>query len=54
MGFVFGPLPSRRLGQSLGVDPLPLKNKVCNWNCIYCQLGRTVPLSNERSEYFPR
>ncbi len=52
MGFVFGPLPSRRLGQSLGVDPLPLK--VCNWNCIYCQLGRTVPLTNERREYFPR
>jgi wyosine [tRNA(Phe)-imidazoG37] synthetase (radical SAM superfamily) len=42
------------LGQSLGVDPLPLKNKVCNWNCVYCQLGRTVPLANERSEYFPR
>jgi len=52
MSFVFGPLPSRRLGQSLGVDPLPLK--VCNWNCVYCQLGRTVPLSNERREYFPR
>ena len=52
MGFVFGPLPSRRLGQSLGVDPLPLK--ICNWNCIYCQLGRTVPLTNERREYFPR
>jgi wyosine [tRNA(Phe)-imidazoG37] synthetase (radical SAM superfamily) len=52
MSFVFGPLPSRRLGQSLGVDPLPLK--ICNWNCIYCQLGRTTPLSNERREYFPR
>ncbi len=52
MNFVFGPLPSRRLGQSLGIDPLPLK--VCNWNCVYCQLGRTVPLSNERREFFPR
>jgi wyosine [tRNA(Phe)-imidazoG37] synthetase (radical SAM superfamily) len=52
MSFVFGPLPSRRLGQSLGVDPLPLK--VCNWNCVYCQLGRTTPLSNTRGEYFPR
>jgi wyosine [tRNA(Phe)-imidazoG37] synthetase (radical SAM superfamily) len=52
MSFVFGPLPSRRLGQSLGVDPLPLK--ICNWNCVYCQLGRTAPLSNERREYFPR
>jgi len=54
MGFVFGPLPSRRLGQSLGVDPLPSKVKICNWNCVYCQLGRTVPLSNERAEYAPR
>ncbi len=52
MSFVFGPLPSRRLGQSLGVDPLPLK--ICNWNCVYCQLGRSVPLTNERREYFPR
>jgi wyosine [tRNA(Phe)-imidazoG37] synthetase (radical SAM superfamily) len=54
MGFVFGPLPSRRLGQSLGVDPLPGQAKICNWNCVYCQLGRTIPLSNERREYFPR
>jgi wyosine [tRNA(Phe)-imidazoG37] synthetase (radical SAM superfamily) len=52
MPYVFGPVPSRRLGQSLGVDPLPLK--VCNWNCVYCQLGRTVPLCNERREFFPR
>lgn len=52
MKFVFGPLPSRRLGQSLGVDPLPSTTKLCNWNCVYCQLGRTVPLANERKEYF--
>jgi wyosine [tRNA(Phe)-imidazoG37] synthetase (radical SAM superfamily) len=52
MKYVFGPVPSRRLGQSLGVDPVPLKT--CNWNCIYCQLGRTLPLINERKEYFPR
>jgi wyosine [tRNA(Phe)-imidazoG37] synthetase (radical SAM superfamily) len=52
MKFVYGPVPSRRLGQSLGVDPIPLKT--CNWNCVYCQLGRTVPLINERREYFPR
>lgn len=36
---VFGPVPSRRLGRSLGVDPLPLKT--CNFSCVYCQLGRT-------------
>lgn len=52
MKYVFGPVPSRRLGQSLGIDPVPLKT--CNWNCVYCQLGRTIPLVNERREYFPR
>jgi len=52
MNYVFGPVPSRRLGQSLGIDTIPLKT--CNWNCVYCQLGRTVPLTNERREYIPR
>jgi wyosine [tRNA(Phe)-imidazoG37] synthetase (radical SAM superfamily) len=50
--YVFGPVPSRRLGKSLGIDPIPLKT--CNWNCVYCQLGRSKPLRNERLEYFPR
>lgn len=49
--YVFGPVPSRRLGQSLGIDTIPLKT--CNWNCVYCQLGRTMPLTNERREYIP-
>lgn len=52
MAFVFGPVPSRRLGRSLGVDPIP--PKTCNWNCVYCQLGRTGPLVTERREFFPR
>lgn len=52
LNYVYGPVPSRRLGQSLGVDPIPLKT--CNWNCVYCQLGRSVPLTNERREYFDR
>ncbi len=52
MKYVFGPVPSRRLGQSLGIDPVPLKT--CNWNCVYCQLGRTIPLTNERREFFPQ
>ena len=51
MKYVFGPVPSRRLGQSLGIDTIPLKT--CNWNCVYCQLGRTQPLTNERKEYYP-
>lgn len=52
MKYVFGPVPSRRLGQSLGIDTIPLKT--CNWNCVYCQLGRTMPVTNERREYYPR
>jgi wyosine [tRNA(Phe)-imidazoG37] synthetase (radical SAM superfamily) len=51
MRTVFGPVPSRRLGQSLGIDTIPLKT--CNWNCVYCQLGRTVPLTNARRGYIP-
>jgi wyosine [tRNA(Phe)-imidazoG37] synthetase (radical SAM superfamily) len=51
MNYVFGPVPSRRLGRSLGIDPIPLKT--CNWNCVYCQLGRTAPLTGERGNYVP-
>ena len=51
MKYIFGPVPSRRLGQSLGIDTIPLKT--CNWNCVYCQLGRTIPLTNGRKEYVP-
>ncbi len=51
MDYVFGPVPSRRLGRSLGIDPIPLKT--CNWNCVYCQLGRTVPLTAVRGNYAP-
>ncbi len=46
---VFGPVPSWRLGQSLGIDPVPLKT--CNWNCVYCQLGRTQPVTMRRAKY---
>ena len=51
MKYVFGPVPSRRLGHSLGVDTVPLKT--CNWNCVYCQLGRSRPVVNERKAYHP-
>jgi len=51
MKYVYGPVPTRRLGQSLGIDPVPAKT--CNWNCVYCQLGRTRPLQNTRKEYVP-
>lgn len=49
--WVFGPLPTRRLGWSLGIDTVP--PKTCNWNCVYCQLGRTHPLTTERKTYAP-
>lgn len=48
---IFGPIPSRRLGRSLGISPIP--KKVCNYSCIYCQLGRTDQMTNTRKEYFP-
>lgn len=51
MTTIYGPVPSRRLGLSLGIDPIPLKT--CNWNCVYCQLGRSTPLVNERREWIP-
>lgn len=51
MNYIFGPVPSRRLGRSLGVDPLP--SKTCNYQCIYCQLGRTANFTNTRQVFFP-
>ena len=48
---LFGPVPSRRLGISLGVDLVPLKT--CTLNCIYCECGRTTNLTLERKEYVP-
>ena len=48
---VFGPVPSRRLGRSLGVDLVPFKT--CTYDCIYCQLGRTTCKTIERKEWVP-
>ncbi len=49
--YLFGPVPSRRLGRSLGVDIVPMKT--CTQNCIYCQLGKDAPQAIERKEYVP-
>lgn len=49
--YVFGPVPSRRLGRSLGVDLVPFKT--CSYDCIYCQLGRTACPTVERREWVP-
>lgn len=50
MKFVYGPVPSRRLGISLGISPIP--KKTCNYSCIYCQLGRTDNMTNTRQMFF--
>lgn len=49
MKYVFGPVPSRRLGRSLGIDLVPFKT--CTYDCIYCQLGRTTTKTVERHEW---
>jgi len=49
--YIFGPVPSRRLGRSLGVDLVPFKT--CTCDCIYCQLGRTTNKTIERKEWVP-
>ena len=48
---VYGPVPSRRFGLSLGVDLVPYKT--CCFDCVYCQLGRTTELTMERREFVP-
>lgn len=49
--YIFGPVPSRRLGRSLGVDIVPFKT--CSYDCIYCQLGRTTSKTIERKQWVP-
>ena len=49
MNHIFGPVPSRRLGRSLGIDVVPFKT--CSYDCIYCQLGRTTCKTVERQEW---
>ncbi len=48
---LFGPVPSRRLGMSLGIDLVP--HKICSLNCVYCECGATTDLTIERKEYVP-
>ena len=49
--YVYGPVQSRRLGRSLGIDLVPFKT--CTYDCIYCQLGQTTDKTLERKEYVP-
>ncbi len=50
--YAYGPVPSRRLGRSLGVSPIP--HKTCSYNCIYCQLGQTNKLQVKRESFYPK
>ncbi len=48
---LYGPVPSRRLGRSLGIDLVP--HKICTYDCIYCQIGKTTERTLTRKEYVP-
>lgn len=47
---VYGPVPSRRLGQSVGINNIP--PKTCSYSCVYCQIGRTNKMQIKRSEFY--
>lgn len=51
--YIYGPVPSWRLGRSLGVDPISAREKICTFDCRYCQLGRTKLYSAERKIFVP-
>jgi len=46
----FGPVPSRRLGRSLGINNIP--PKICTYSCVYCQLGRTIKMQVKRGVFY--
>ena len=46
---IFGPVPSRRLGLSLGIDVIP--HKTCTFDCVYCECGKTTDKTCERREF---
>ncbi len=49
--YIYGPVPSWRLGSSLGIDLLSQDEKICNFSCLYCQLGRDTEYTSERKLY---
>ena len=48
--YSFGPVPSRRLGKSLGINNIP--SKVCTYSCLYCQVGRTTAMTLDRRAFY--
>lgn len=51
--YIYGPVSSWRLGRSLGIDPISSFQKICTFDCVYCQAGRTEVLSNKREVFVP-
>ena len=49
---LYGPVPSRRLGRSLGIDLIP--HKICTYDCVYCQIGKTTEKTLLRKAYVPK
>jgi len=49
--YIYGPVYSWRMGMSLGIDPITSKKKICNYDCIYCQLGRTTEFFTKRENF---
>lgn len=51
--YIYGPVYSWRLGMSLGVDPISCPQKICNFNCLYCQLGENCFFQSRRKVFIP-
>ena len=51
--YIYGPVSSWRLGRSLGIDPISSLQKVCTFDCVYCQAGKTKVFENVRKVYVP-
>ncbi len=49
--YIYGPVPSWRLGHSLGIDPVSKGHKICSFDCVYCQIGKTGLLTDRRQEF---
>jgi len=49
--YIYGPVYSWRLGRSLGIDPISEKDKICTFDCVYCQIGRTYKYGYKREKY---
>ncbi|MCK4532978.1 radical SAM protein [bacterium] len=51
--YIYGPVFSWRLGKSLGIDPLSQEEKICTYDCLYCQIGRTLEFKCKRAVFVP-